>query len=53
MGWLSWEWLRCQTDCASYPDACVNEQLYRSMADALVDGGYAAAGYNRVNVDDW
>ena len=34
------------------PFRCINEQLYMRMADAMVSGGYVAAGYNRVNIDD-
>lgn len=52
MGWMSWQTFRCQTNCTAYPDACINEALYRAQADALVDGGYAAAGYTGVHLDD-
>ncbi|KAF4758103.1 hypothetical protein FOZ63_026831, partial [Perkinsus olseni] len=39
MGWISWE-------------ICINEDLYKRMADALVDQGYKDVGYEYVNVDD-
>ncbi|KAL8576378.1 hypothetical protein ACOMHN_048945 [Nucella lapillus] len=28
MGWLSWERFRCETDCKTYPNSCVDENLY-------------------------
>ena len=52
MGWMSWLRFLCTTDCASHPDACINADLYRSTADALVAGGFASAGYTGVHVDD-
>lgn len=52
MGWMSWEIFRCQIDCQKYPDSCVNEQLYRQMADRLAGDGYLAAGYKTVSIDD-
>jgi len=52
MGWMSWEVFRCETDCATYPDSCINEQLYKTMADRLVSDGYLAAGYNGIHIDD-
>ena len=33
-------------------DACINEDLYRVMADHLATDGYLAAGYNQVSIDD-
>lgn len=52
MGWMSWQVFRCETDCGSHPDACINEKLYMQMADAMSEGGYLAAGYNQVSIDD-
>jgi hypothetical protein len=52
MGWLSWERFRCITDCVTYPNDCISEKLYMRMADHLVSDGFAAAGYEYVNVDD-
>ena len=52
MGFMSWERFRCQTNCEDFPDACINENLYMEMADALETGGYVGIGYNRVHIDD-
>lgn len=52
MGFMSWERFRCQIDCKKHPKECISETLYMEMADALVDGGYAAYGYKRVHIDD-
>jgi hypothetical protein len=52
MGWLSWVRFMCETDCIKHPDGCINEKLYKEMADAIVDEGYLEAGYNYLNVDD-
>lgn len=52
MGWLSWERFRCNTDCTNDPDNCISENLYKTMADLLVTGGYKEAGYDHVNIDD-
>lgn len=52
MGWLSWERFRCNTDCVNYPEDCISERLFREMSDMLVVGGYQAAGYNTIIVDD-
>ncbi|XP_059150940.1 alpha-N-acetylgalactosaminidase-like isoform X2 [Physella acuta] len=52
MGWLSWQRFRCQIDCDNYPDECVNEDLYKAMADRLAADGYRDAGYVYVNIDD-
>lgn len=42
MGWNSWNAVRC----------AVNETIVRSAADALVDSGLAAAGYQYIVLDD-
>lgn len=52
MGWLSWERFTCQIDCVNYPEKCINEQLYKEMADHLVSDGFQALGYQYVNIDD-
>ena len=52
MGWMSWEDFRCEVDCAKNPDACINEALYKSMANRLRDDGYIAAGYRTISIDD-
>ncbi|XP_076468475.1 alpha-galactosidase A-like [Babylonia areolata] len=52
MGWLSWERFRCETDCKTYPDSCVDENLYMAMADRMVSDGYKDAGYEYVHIDD-
>lgn len=52
MGWVSWERYRCNIDCVVEPDNCISEQLYMTMADMLVSGGYKDKGYVYVNIDD-
>jgi alpha-N-acetylgalactosaminidase len=52
MGWMSWQRFRCNTDCVTFPDDCISEKLYQEQTDALVSGGYLAAGYNVVHLDD-
>ncbi|XP_050673120.1 alpha-N-acetylgalactosaminidase isoform X1 [Leptidea sinapis] len=52
MGWLAWERFRCNTDCKNDPDNCISDRLFRTMTDILVAEGYAAAGYEYINVDD-
>nr|XP_029729487.1 alpha-N-acetylgalactosaminidase-like [Aedes albopictus] len=52
MGWLSWERFRCNTDCEGDPENCISENLFRTMADLVVSEGYAALGYEYINVDD-
>ncbi|XP_037927608.1 alpha-N-acetylgalactosaminidase [Teleopsis dalmanni] len=52
MGWLSWERFRCNTDCENDPDNCVSEQLFQTMSDLMITDGYAAVGYEYVNIDD-
>merc|ERR1712179_491956 len=52
MGWMSWEIFRCQTNCASHPDSCIDHNLYEQMTDRIVEDGYLAAGYNQVSIDD-
>eukprot|EP00457_Paulinella_chromatophora_P003739 gb/GEZN01003747.1/.p1 GENE.gb/GEZN01003747.1/~~gb/GEZN01003747.1/.p1 ORF type:complete len:601 (-),score=71.39 gb/GEZN01003747.1/:256-2058(-) len=52
MGWMSWERYRCEVDCVTYPNDCINEKLYTDMADRIKADGWLAAGYEYVNVDD-
>ncbi|XP_048465636.1 alpha-N-acetylgalactosaminidase [Rhincodon typus] len=52
MGWISWERFRCTIDCEQYPDNCISEGLFRSMADKLVEDGWKDLGYQYVNIDD-
>ncbi|XP_017867530.1 PREDICTED: alpha-N-acetylgalactosaminidase [Drosophila arizonae] len=52
MGWMSWQRFRCITDCDTYPDECISEQLFRRSADLLVSEGYADVGYEYVIIDD-
>lgn len=52
MGWMSLEIFRCETDCATFPDKCINEALYRGQADALVSQGFLDAGYTGIHMDD-
>ena len=52
MGWMSWERYVCNTDCETYPDACINEDLYMRAADLLKSEGYMDVGYTQVSIDD-
>ncbi len=54
LGWMSWEYFRCQRDCWSKHTRhnCISEKLFQQMADVIVDDGYRDAGYNLVWVDD-
>ena len=52
MGWMSWEVFRCDIDCAKNPAMCVGEVNYKQQADALVSGGFRAAGYKTISIDD-
>jgi hypothetical protein len=58
MGWMSWELFRCNlatpTDDCTNPltTHCISEALYKGQADALVSGGFAAAGYTGIHMDD-
>ncbi|KAK7460742.1 hypothetical protein BaRGS_00038857 [Batillaria attramentaria] len=51
MGWLSWERFRCNIDCDADPNNCISEQLFKQMADIMVEEGYQDAGYNYVSID--
>jgi len=52
MGWLAWQRFRCNTDCVNDPHNCISERLFYEMADRLVADGYAAVGYQYINIDD-
>jgi len=52
MGWLAWERFRCNTDCVNDPENCISERLFKSMADELVLGGWRAAGFDTIIMDD-
>ncbi len=52
MGFMSWMTFRCGTDCVANPTTCISEALYREQADALVSGGFLAAGYDTIHLDD-
>ncbi len=52
MGWLSWERFGCNIDCDTYPDSCINERLYKEMADRIVEDGFKDLGYDNINIDD-
>jgi len=52
MGWMSWVRYACETNCALYPKDCINQELYKEMADAMADLGYKDVGYRYINIDD-
>lgn len=52
MGWMAWIRFRCNIACDADPDNCISERLVKSMADAMVTGGYRDAGYEYVSIDD-
>lgn len=52
MGWMSWQFFRCETNCTSHPSGCINEQLYQQTADHMASDGYLDAGYDQVSIDD-
>jgi len=52
MGFLVWERFKCDIDCQNDPTTCISEQLFTSIADAMVAGGFKDAGYEYVNIDD-
>ncbi len=43
---------RCETNCTAFPDTCISANLYMAMADQMAADGYAAVGYEYVNVSD-
>lgn len=52
MGWMSWEIFRCEVNCTTHPDACIDHNLYERMTDHIASDGYLEAGYNQVSIDD-
>lgn len=42
----------CETDCIKYPDECIDQRLFETMAERLVADGFAQLGYKYVNIDD-
>ncbi|KAL5280874.1 hypothetical protein ACFFRR_004717 [Megaselia abdita] len=52
MGFMSWQRYRCITDCEKRPTECISEQLFKNIADAIVEEGYKDAGYEYVIIDD-
>ena len=48
MGWMSWQRFRCETNCTKEPDACINEALYNTTADAIAAGGAVASPDGRL-----
>ena len=36
---------RCETDCKSHPEACVNEKFFIDMIDRMVEDGWRDLGY--------
>lgn len=58
MGWMSWQFFRCNLatpvdDCTNpLTTNCISEALYKGQTDALVSGGFLAAGYNGAHMDD-
>ncbi|KAI1300205.1 Alpha-N-acetylgalactosaminidase [Halotydeus destructor] len=52
MGWLAWNRFMCEVDCDQYPDSCINEQLFKDMADRMAADGWKDVGYEYVNIDD-
>ncbi|KAI1719149.1 alpha galactosidase A domain-containing protein [Ditylenchus destructor] len=52
MGWMSWTKYFCETDCEHHPFGCINQDLYKSMADRMAADGYLEVGYEFVHIDD-
>lgn len=54
-GWNSWNWIGvsgCADKCVSDPYRCHNEENIRAMADALVESGLSAVGYDIINLSE-
>jgi hypothetical protein len=51
-GWMTWERFTCETDCVAFPETCIGEVLIKTTADAMVEEGLVAAGYNHIQIDD-
>ena len=52
LGWTSWATIGCSLDCEDYPDYCLSERVLMQMMDAVEAGGWKAAGYTLLHVDD-
>eukprot|EP01098_Paradermamoeba_levis_P006725 TRINITY_DN2793_c0_g1_i1.p1 TRINITY_DN2793_c0_g1~~TRINITY_DN2793_c0_g1_i1.p1 ORF type:complete len:433 (+),score=114.65 TRINITY_DN2793_c0_g1_i1:186-1301(+) len=52
MGWNSWNHFGCITDCATHPNECISENLFKTMADAMSSSGLSQVGYEYINIDD-
>eukprot|EP00038_Savillea_parva_P001808 m.107573 g.107573 ORF g.107573 m.107573 type:complete len:452 (+) comp10626_c0_seq3:148-1503(+) len=52
MGWMAWIRFRCNVNCTADPTNCVSEQLFKDMADRMVEDGWLDAGYEYVSIDD-
>ena len=52
LGWTSWATVGCSIDCVKNPDYCLSERVLMQMMDAVVVGGWSAAGYTMLHVDD-
>jgi hypothetical protein len=53
LGWCSWQRYRCAIHCNDSTSLeCFNEGLIKRTADAMLAGGYLAAGYNYIALDD-
>ena len=53
LGWCSWQRYRCAIRCNDSTSLeCFNEGLIKRTADAMLSGGYLAAGYNYIALDD-
>ncbi|XP_075258099.1 alpha-N-acetylgalactosaminidase-like [Convolutriloba macropyga] len=42
----------CNLDCSDFPNDCISENLFMSIADAMVSTGLRDAGYEYVSIDD-
>lgn len=51
MGWIPWARFACQVDCNLYPNNCINEQLFVTMAEILASA-YKQLGWTYINLDD-
>ena len=49
---MSWEIFRCDIDCKKDPENCIGEHMYKGQVDALKAGGFVAAGYTGIHMDD-
>ena len=52
MGWIAWERFTDTIDCQAYPDDCLQERLFKLMANRMVVDGYQKVGYKYINLDD-